>query len=577
MILNRYYEAELANLRETAVAFSRAHPAIAPMLAGASSDPDVERLLEGVAFLTGMVRQKLDDEFPEFIQELAHLLFPHYLRPIPSATMIAFAPKAKLSERATVAAGVAISSQPVDGTPCVFRTCFNVDVDPLAIAQMQLVDTPGTQPTIRIRFDTGGLDVSALKTESIRLFLGSSYTEAANLFLLLSRHVERIVVSAAGGTALVLEPEALVPAGFDPRQVLIPYPSHAFPGYRLLQEYFVLPEKFLFLDLQGLSRWRDRGSARAFEVEFRLSSLPDWMPELRSDSIMLNVTPALNVFTHNADPIQLDHKRPEYRVLPSGNNKGHFQIYSIDEVIGFEQGVTAQKVYRPFGMFRGESSASAATYQLQRRAAAVNAGADVFLSIAYRPDEVPRDQTLSMKITCTNGALPESLRLGDISKPTDSSPERLTFRNIRTPTAHLQPPAGEGLLWRLLSHLSINFLSVATREHLCSLLQLYLFADRSERGSDAANQRRIDSIVDVQVAASSRLVAGTLIRGRTVTIECRSDGFASLGDMFLFGCVLEQFLGCYASINSFTRCELRDTLTGETFRWPERVGQQPLI
>jgi len=547
------------------------------MLAGTSSDPDVERLLEGVAFLTGMVRQKLDDEFPEFIQELAHLLFPHYLRPIPSATLLAFSPKGKLSERTTVPAGTAIASAPVDGTACLFRTCFGLDVDPLSIGAAQLVSTPGARPFLRVRIDAGDVDVSALRNDSIRFFLGSSYTEAANLFLLLSRHVDQITVSAQGGAALVLDAQALSPSGFSPEQVLIPYPSHAFPGYRLLQEYFVLPEKFLFMELQGLSRWRNRGGARSFDIEFRLSSLPDWMPEIRADSFMLNVTPAINIFRHNADPIQLDHKRPEYRVLPSGNNKGHYQIYSVDEVIGFEQGASAQKVYQSFGMFRHDSSADAATYQLQRRAAAVTSGSDLFLSIAYRPDTVPIDETLSMKITCTNGALPEGLRLGDVSRPTDSSPERLSFRNIRTPTPHLMPPADEGLLWRLLSHLSINFLSVATREHLCSLLQLYLFSDRSERGSDAANQKRIDSIVDVSAMASNRLVAGTLIRGRTVTIQCRSDGFASIGDMFLFGCVLEQFLGCYASINSFTRCELRDTLTGETFRWPERVGQQPLI
>jgi type VI secretion system protein ImpG len=576
VILNRYYESELATLRETAVAFSKAHPAIAPMLAGASSDPDVERLLEGVAFLTGMVRQKLDDEFPEFIQELAQLLFPHYLRPIPSATMIAFTPKAKLSERATVQAGAAIGSTPVDGTSCVFRTCFKVDVDPLTIGQAQLVNAPGSQPFIRLRIDCGA-DLASMAADSLRLFLGASYSEASNLFLILSRYVEEIVVSAPGGSALLLPPQALKHAGLDPAQVLIPYPPHAFPGYRLLQEYFVLPEKFLFVDLQGLSRWQGRGTGRSFDIEFRLSSVPEWMPEIRSDTFLMNVTPAINVFEHNADPIQFDHKRPEYRVLPSGNTKGHYQIYAVDEVIGFEQGASGQKRYQPFGLFRHETAAAVENYQLQRRDAAVGKGADLFISIAYRPDVAPKDETLSLKISCTNGALPEGLRVGDISKPTDTSPERLAFRNIRVPTPHQMPPAGEGMLWRLLSHLSINFLSVANRDNLCSLLQLYLFSDGTARGADSANQKRIDGIEAVEVAPASRLVSGTMMRGRTVSIRCRSDSFASPGDLFVFGCVLEQFLGCYSSINSYTRCELHDVLTGETFRWPERVGQQPLI
>ena len=577
-MLNRYYEQELANLREAAVEFSRAHPALAPMLGGASADPDVERLLEGVAFLTGMVRQKLDDEFPEFIQELAHLLLPHYLRPIPCATIMQFSAKGRLSESAKVPAGAAINSAPVDGTPCLFRICFDVEVHPLALTQAQVVDTPGKRPFIKLAIALEGMDLAKWRADSLRFHLGSNLPEATSLFALLSRHVDEIVVSVPGGEALVLGPEALRHTGLAAENILIPYPAHAYPGYRLLQEYFVLPEKFLFVDLTGLSAWAARQAGKtAFEIEFRLSRLPEWAPEIRTDSFMLNATPAINVFAHAADPIQLDHKRPEYRVMPSGGPKHHFQIYAIEEVIGFQQGVAHQKVYHPFGLFRYESVGENAAYRTLMRPSTVAKGSDLFLSVAYTPGVLPKDETLSIKMSCTNGPLPESLRVGDISRATDSSPERLQFRNIRVPTPHLLPPAGEMLLWRLLSHMAVNFLAIATRDNLCSLLSLYLFSGQSEHGGDTANRKRIEAITGVSVEAANRLVSGIMMRGRNVRVTCRSDGFASVGDLFLFGCVLEQFLGCYASINAYTRFELEDETTGEIFRWPERLGQQPLI
>jgi len=577
-MLNRFYEQELANLRQAAVEYSRAHPALAPMLGGASADPDVERLLEGVAFLTGMVRQKLDDEFPEFIQELAQLLLPHYLRPVPCATIIQFSPKGALNETARVRAGTSINSTPVDGTPCMFRTCFDVEAHPMSLEAGQFVDTPGKRPCIRLGVQLGGVDLAGLRADSIRFHLGSSLPEATNLLALLLRHVDEIVVSVPGGEALTLGPEALSAAGLAPDNVLIPYPPHAYPGYRLLQEYFVLPEKFLFVDLAGIGAWASRQEGkRAFEIEFRMTKVPDWKPDIRPDSFQLNATPAINVFPHSADPIHLDHKRPAYRVVPSGGPKNHFQIYSVDEVIGFQQGVAQQKVYRSFGRFRHEAAGASSVYRTQMRPSNVGKGNDLFLSVAYAPGEMPVDETLSIRVSCTNGPLPESLRPGDISRPTDTSPERLEFRNIRVPTPHLLPPTGDMLLWRLLSHLAVNFLAVATRDNLCALLSIYLFSEQGERGSDAANRKRIEAVTDVAVEPGNRLVGGVMMRGRNIRVTCRSDGFASVGDLYLFGCVLDQFFGCYASINSYTRFELVDELTGEVFRWPERLGQQPLI
>ncbi len=575
-MFNRFYQDELNKLKGLAVEFSQANPALAPMLSGASADPDVERLLEGVAFLTGLTRQKLDDEFPEFVQELANLLFPHYLRPVPATTLVSFSPKGFLAETVRVPVGTKIDSAPVDGTPCRFRTCTDLDVEPIVMAGARLVVKAGVSPQLILKFELQGMELNQWNADRIRLFLGSGYAEASKLLLLLSHHVRTVTVGALGGALFDLGASSIRLSGFDSE--LLPYPKHAFQGYRRLQEFFVQPEKFLFLDIGGLKRWTTRGKANSFEITLGLDQLPEWMPEIRTDSFLLNVTPVVNLFEHAADPITHEHRTTEYRLVPEAANREHYQIYSVDQVVGYQQGVAKQRLYSAFGMLRPHDSDGNLSYRTSLRAATVGRGSELFLSVSYPPAQIPLPETLSVQVTCTNRFLPESLQLGDLNRPTSTSPDRMTFRNIRRMTTPLNPPANEALLWRLISHVSLNFLSIANAENLRALLGLYVFSERQEQGQESANRRRIDGIQEVVASPETRLVGrGSILRGQQVRIRCRLDNFAGMGDMYLFGCVLDRFIADYAGINSYTRVELEDAFTGALFKWPPRLGQQPLL
>jgi type VI secretion system protein ImpG len=593
-MLNRYYEDELAKLKGLAAEFARANPALAPMLSGRSSDPDVERLLEGVAFLTGLARQKLDDEFPEFIQELCNLLFPHYLRPVPATTLVAFEPRGALTETARVATGVELASIPVDGTTCIFRTTQPVEVHPLSVSSRLEVGA-GRTPSIVLDFMLQGSDLTRWQAGSLRLFLGEGYSDASRLLMLLATEVVGIRANAGTGVAAVsidLGPRALQPAGFDTE--LLPYPSNAFPGYRNLQEFFVQPEKFLFMDLSGLDRLRGV-KASTFSVTLTLKRQPAWLSELGPDAFMLNVTPAINLFSHHANPVTLDHRLADYRVIPEGANRQHYQIHSVDRVTSYRQGVAEQRVYLPFGALgeggpwsrsqtqrdsasaSGKPAADELVYRTSLRPAAVGNESDVYLSVAYPPSVTPQTETLSIDLTCTNRYLPEILRYGDLSEPTMTSPERLKFRNIRTMTPVVNPPVGESLRWRMLGHSAVNFLSLADAANLRTLLSLYVFSERQEQGQEVANRRRIAGIRELVVTGEVRLFGRNTLRGQHIRMRCELDHFAGVGDMYVFGSVIDRFLGAYAAINSYTRFELEDIFSGEVFRWPPRLGQQTLL
>ncbi len=577
-MLNHYYLQELAALRDLGAEFAEAHPSIASMLSGSSADPDVERLLEGVAFLTGLIREKLDDDFPEIIHDLIHLIWPHYLRPLPSAAIVAFQPKSSLKQSLTVKKGVQLASVPVAGTSCRFQTCFEVEVQPLSILDVSFVETPGMASAIRLRLETNGTALNTLQLRTLRLHLAGEYSSACDKYFVLRHYLRRIVVKADDQeSSFPLGSEYLQPVGLGMEEGSLPYPGNSFPGYRILQEYFSLPENFLFLDLTGLEQWFNRGSGTGFEISFELNEIPFQMPRIRTEDFVLYATPVLNLFKHDADPIRLDHRMSEYRVRPAATDLTHFQVYSVENVTGYIQGTAAAREYQHFDHFNRQG-ASGPVYNTSQRKSPARRVTDTYISVSYPKKEGPPvPETLSISLTCTNGDLPDSLQVGDISQPTSSTPEFITFANITPPTAGAQPPLEKNLLWRLLGHLSLNYSSLTDIREFKTLLGLYLFPDTKDRTALIANQKRIKGLEAIGSQPGDRLVNGLMLRGREIHLEARYDHFASQGDLYLFASILNEFLAVYSTFNSFTRFTLKESLRGEIISWPARIGERPLI
>jgi type VI secretion system protein ImpG len=575
---NKYFQQELANLRDLGAEFSRMHPAVAPMLSGMSTDPDTERLLEGVAFLTALLRQRLDDDFPEIIQELFQLIWPHYLRPLPAATIMAFTPNVNLKQTVRVPKGVHLASESVEGTTCLFQTCYDVDVHPLVLEQAIFEEKPGRPAAIRLSMALQGLGLNEWQPQTLRLYLTGNASQAADIYMLLCRYLRQIVLLPADkGEACILQPEHLHPVGFGTDDAVIVYPPQSFPGYRIIQEYFILPEKFLFVDLSGWNLWRNRGASERFEIRFELKSPPFAPPRMRAQNFALAATPAINLFPHDADPLRLDHRKSEYLVRPSGSNPHHYQTYNVTQVTGFLQGTAKERTYAPFEMFSPNPDAIP-TYHINVRQSPVRHGSDFYLSVAYPPGTgSPPSETLSIQLQCTNGQLPEGLQIGDIRYPTSNTPEFVDFSNLRPPTSSILPLPGGNLHWKLLSHLCLNYRSLADAENLQALLGLYNFEENRDRPAFLANQKRIAGIQGVQSHSADRLVQRVIMRGREIHLDVRQDHFAGPGDLFLFGSILDHFFSLYASMNTYTQLRIKEVLKGEVYQWPARIGDHPLI
>lgn len=578
-MFNKYYQQELQNLRELAAEFSKTHPIAAPMLSGPKPDPDVERLLEGVAFLNGLLQQKLDDEFPQLIHSLMDVVFPHYTRPIPAISIVSFGAKPGMNESLTVPAGTSLASVPVEGTSCTFRTCFDVEVHPLSILSLEARARPTGEPEmLKLVMELKGMTLDRWEPKGLSLFPGGTFSQGTDLFALMTRHLKQITIRPVeGGSPCVLPADCITAPGFDPKNSLFPFPAQSFYGYRLLQEYFILPTKFLFLNLTGWERWQDRGDGSRFEVSFEFSRSSLHFPQVTPDNIVMFCTPVINLFKMDSEPVLLDHRRGKVRLRPSAKEHEHYHVYDVTEVVGYSRGSVEKTTYTPLDLF-GSLESGDPTYQMMRHRSPVDDSVDAFLVFPYHAKgPEPKVQTLSISLTCTNGQLPEKLQFGDICVETSDSPALLTFGNVTPPTFYVEPPQTPNILWKFLSHLSLNYLSVATADNLRELLMLYAIREGRDRTRISANLREIQGITDLRVSPLRRLVRGNMVQGQRIELTASKDYYASTGNLLLFCSVLDHFFGAYSAMHTFTHMQMKEDITGEISTWPQRMGTRCLV
>lgn len=572
-MLNQYYEQELNNLRTLAVEFGRRNPALAPLLgSSAAVDSDVERLLEGVAFLTGLVQQRLDDDFPEFTQTIAQLMYPHFLRPMPCMTVLRYHAHNANTGRLRVPVGTGYASVPVDGEHAIFRSVMPVTIEPLSLLSASWQRAGGKPMLIMtLRADNG--DAQSWSGDSLRFWLGGSLADAASLYRILMRHVTGIEVGTPGEVGVRLPSSTLRPAGFDKQHALVPWPASAHPALALLYDYFALPEKFLFVELSGLSA-RPATTGDRFELRLTLDTLPDWAPDLAESSLVLNATPAINLYRHDAHPLHLDHLQSAYRVQPIAADRLQRRIYSVEKVRGRDER-GEETTYQSFSAM----SADAPAYQVQLKPS-VDGGAhrDVYISFPYgRAGDANPSSVISVSLLCTDGPRPDGLRLGEIGLATDTSPAQVGCANIMGVTPYREPPSDDALLWRVLSHLNANHVTLTDSGHLRDLLRLYLSWHRAGDRRQAANQRQVDAVQDITVKPERRMVRGMAVEGTAIEVTCLGSHFAGPGSLFLFGAMLDEFFASCVALNTFTALSLHDSETGETLRWPAKIGRGRLL
>ncbi|MFQ2063343.1 type VI secretion system baseplate subunit TssF [Aeromonas veronii] len=588
MSLEHYFRDELAFLRLQGREFATAYPELTRFLSEQNSDPDVERLLEGFAFLTGNLRAKIEDEFPELTHGLLNMLWPNYLRPVPSMTIMQFSviPGA-IAQPALVRQGCQLDSLPIDDVTCHFQTCHDAWVYP---AEMRQITAQSGNDLSTISLDIAlhaPLPLSELQLDKLRFFLGGDSYTAYELYFWLSNQLSHIELEI-DGKRFRQEAKALKSVGFERDDALLPYPNNVYSGYRILQEYFCFPESFLFFELSGGEWPKQPLPVSEFKIHFCFDRPLPAELKIRPDSFMLNCVPAINLFQHDSEPVNLNGRQAEYPLKASYRYADSFEIFSVDQVEGWVEGNQGRsrgtpRIYQPFESFQHQIERAkqrlALYYRVRVRESVSGDGFEHSLSFV-RGDEtttVDLDESISVTLTCTNRSRAARLKVGSICVPTGSSPSFATFRNLIRPTRPLRPALDGSLHWTLISNLSLNYVSLLRRDALVQVLRTYDFPALHDKQAEQASRKRLAGIEEIETKPVDRLVRGMPVRGLKSVLFIRQSAFGSEGELYLFSTVLAHFFSLYASVNAFHLLEVVNLDNKERYQWPVQIGQHSLM
>ncbi|ELY4525258.1 type VI secretion system baseplate subunit TssF [Cronobacter turicensis] len=573
----RYFDAEMRYLREAAKEFAQAHPDRAAMLdldKAGTPDPYVERLFEGFAFSVGRLREKIDDDLPELTEGLVSMLWPHYLRTIPSLSVVAFTPALQSMKMAEhVPAGLEVYSRPVGpkNTVCRYRTTRDMMLNPLSVSGVTMTIEPDGRSLLRIRFACSEqADWSQADLSRLSLYLATEAPVSSHLHLMLTRRQAAMYLRLPGQVDRIRLEGYFSPGGFREEDSLWPQGDSGFSGYQLLLEYFTFREKFMFVDLHGLDGITPPAGAAWFDIEVVLNqSWPSDLP-VTDDAIRLHCVPVINLFSLEADPLTISGLESEYLLRPKRLQDGHTEIYSVDAVMG--SGRTGDAEYVPFSSFRHKGGMmrrqAPPRYYHTRVKRGVTGLHDTWLILGghqWEDDRIISRETVSLRITGTNGQLPRrALQSSLLDRCERVVQTPVSVRNLCKPTLPVWPPAEDRFHWRVLSHLGSGFLNMmSSAELLRGTLALYNWQE------DELNNRRLEAIQQVEHHRVQRFEQGCLLRGLDIEVTLDSNGFTGEGDVHLFGELLNRFFALYADMNQFNQLTLIVQPEGKCIRWKE--------
>lgn len=621
--LLRLYESELRFMRDMGGEFAAEFPKVAARLGLSNTevaDPYVERLLEGFAFLTARVQMKMEAEFPTFTQSLLQMVYPHYLAPTPSMAVVRFQPDAGL--RATPDGVVLPSGTELrsllgteDQTNCEFRTAHPVHLLPLELADADYVASPaavlalgvperrGVKAAIRLRLRVSGeATFDKLALDTLTFFLGGADGTRMRLYEQLVCNVVQVFVRPAKRPMPwqeSLPAGAVHPIGFEPEEALLPPVAQSFDGYRLLQEYFALPERFLFIAIDGLDRAAIRNPTGEMEVVLLLDRAdPVLATGFDAGSMLLFCTPAINLFPRRADRINLSDRDVENAIVPDRMRPLDFEVFDVRGVEGYRADGSPPQRFLPFYAAHdlSRNADQNCFYTLRREARQMSArarqrgprssylGHDVLITLVDGSQApVSGDlRQLGVDLLCSNRDLPLSMPVGRQS--TDftimvSAPVA-SVRCVAGPTPPRPCRSGGEYAWRFISHLNLNYLTLVDTDQvqgaaaLRELLRLYLpeYAAVAARSLEGLLSVKSSSVVR-RIPGSGPMAAG---RGLGLTLTMDEAPFGGSGAVLLAS-VLERFFAKYVSINGFTETTLRCVDRGEVMRWPLRLGGRAIL
>nr|WP_316643675.1 type VI secretion system baseplate subunit TssF [uncultured Roseateles sp.] len=617
--LLRYYNQELRYLRELGGEFAREFPKIASRLGMEGlevSDPYVERLLEGCAFLAARVQLKQDAEFPRFSHRLLELIYPNFLAPIPAMLVAQVTPvpdanllKGQPLPRDSVLLG---PRSAVSETRCEFRTAQSVQLTPLStlsaeyflnvsdlgLSAYALPERPRSGVRISLQLPVG-MTVDKLEVDSLRFYLGGQTDIAMHLHEMALACAVGVLVGAPGraATRQFLPASSITPVGYRDDEAMLPVTLRGFAGTRVLQEYFAFPERFLFLDIAGLRKAFAATAGNTVEIIILFSQQGQGLDgAVTPENFALHCVPAINLFPKRADRIQISEGDFEFHIVPDRTAPLDYEVYDVLAMTGYDEEGGERRFLPLYAPDRNTPSSQNAYYTIWREPRLMSetarrdgprsgyVGSEVFASLVD-PNDAPFSESLrqmSLQTRCTNRDLPVFMpgSGGHGEFTLDSGVPISSVRMVAGPSRPHTALREGGVAWRLLNLLSLNYLTLLDTEGGEAAAALRDLLSRFPQGTEPAVRRQIEALQKVTARPVVRRhpMPGPIAFGRGIEVQLTVDELGHAGgSAFLFGAALHHYLSRHVSMNSFVETVLVSLTRGEVMRWKPSRGARPVI
>lgn len=569
------YQQELDHLLLAGKSFSGVHSQ-ARHLAERSGDPDVERLLEGFAFLSAKVKARIDAGTPQLIHSLCELLSPAQLRPIPSCTIVEFScDPSRGRAKVDIPIHTEVCSEKIQNLQIRFRTTRPLTLLPMTVKNTEL-KAQGTRRCKLSLSIQGGRVLSDQIAELgyLDLYLHGGAEQASDLYYALASHCQRIEVHGQDKVVELCDPQ-MQSLGLCLDTPLLPWPTQVWPGQQILAEYFTLPEKFRQLRLSGLQSLAKLSPSQTLTFIFYLDLDANFLAPLADNPVKLHCVPVINLFQCDAEPITQDGLSAPQRIRATGLDLDQFELYDVKSVTRCVFGEDRRDLLP--SLFSSFAPPQGAAYVLERRPSDIDQHSDSYLRITD-PDlrSGPRRELISMELLCSHRHLASTLRLGQINQFAHPMATHVGLSDIRVPTLSSPAPLQGELQWQLFSFICAARRARPSKAQLCSLLWAYDHQARLQSAQGQANQQLHDGIVDLSTKAFTGLVAGAPTQGRTTTIDLE-DRNLSAGQVFGFGQVLHELLSDSTSLHTLHRSRVRLRPSGKTLTWGAGTRAHPRL
>lgn len=579
-------------MNEAAIEFARSYPEQASMLnltEVRDRDPYIERLLEGMAFLTANIRSRIDDDVPEISQTLLTQMWPQFIRPFPSATIIEF--ESKINQLAvplrcrkgtrilSAAVGEAADEskkRPEEKIRCEYRTIKEVALNPIRISRATMQEAVSNATVVRIDFEISATaELDKLELETLPLYLHGYPTLTLDLWYYLTQYTSEVRLrfpNARGDTIQTLGGQTCItPAHMDLDTSILPKSGRSFVGTHLLHEYFCFREKFLFVNLRGLGGIEWPEGCIKFTIEVQIDSQIPGDYNVDESTFRLHCAPAVNLFQTQSEPVKVNHRSAEYRVMADVNLPNAMAIYSVDDVESVGAATGHHYTYHSIHELKYRSE-SPRHYHVTTRNRLFG-GDETFISVGGISEY--ETETLSCSILAYNGHFPRRYlferSIHNNSKNNSELPDTVELSNVTRPTPTYMPQANLDYQWGLVAHLALNYSSITDIDTLKRILYLYEWTGSKE------NQRKIDGIKDVNLEFYQEMHRGALLRGMKVCLTLHEGNYASVSDISLYGQMLHSFFTMYANINTVVRTCIYCHPSGKELTWQPTLGKTSLM